>query len=703
MLPKQNITRKTTTQISVFRGINCTENTGFSRVDSRSDSIFCEFEKMKNLCDDAYPKLHTRKPRSRVFEDVSEQAPIISNLIFADGKLMYVNGNGKLNYDGTLYPASDTITGFDSTKEHRLTQYGNNVIIMPEKLYFNLSSKTFESIENRKTLGNFSGANKLYQGTEIFKSCSIEKISLDDYDKPRTAAYKILSGIDLTDLTHQLPIDNQGNYKHQGVFQNIQEGETVETLLSSPSALYKCYAIGAKNNYNNPTNTGALNVRRGKAAYFVRENNYYVRIRTSTRTETAKLMGFKKGDYIKITGMEHILSIPGLSQASVGILEDLAYEGYIDVLNNNTFKIYDVSSNESPRHATPNEGWIVIKANIECSIPYGGPMTIERVMPPVDEDKLIEVNNRLWACSSESNEIYASKQGDCENWQAYGDGISTDSFAATIGCEGSFTGIARQNDSVIFFKENWILKVYGNKPSNYAISKFNVLGVEKGSGKSLTWINGVLFYLSPLGVCRYSPGGQPVVISKSAFGNKKYRNGVGGRHRNKYYISAQNEDGEYELFVYDTETGMWHKEDNTQFLSAETYNNILYYIDGNTNMLMCADKEHNLIEEMTGYEQENEFDWYAQTGNLYNSEFAAKYISKLYILCKLDVNGYMNILAKFRDRGEWMPLKVIRNEIERPRQIQIAVRRADFLKIRLEGRGQCQISGILIEYSKGAV
>lgn len=689
MLPKQNITRKTTTQISVFRGINCTENTGFSRVDSRSDSIFCEFEKMKNLCDDAYPKLHTRKPRSRVFADVSEQVPIISNIIFVDGKLLYVDGNGNLNYDGTLYPASGTITGFDSTKEHRLTQYGNNVIIMPEKLYFNLSSKTFEEIEVSVTLTN------LVQTNSSINQMSIEKVSLDEYDKPRVVKYKLLTGLDLTDLTHQAPINNVEPYDYMyPQLANVKEGDMVEALCSSPSALYKCYAVkSSSTNYNGDH----------KARYFVRENNYYIRIHTSTKAETQKLKNFKKGDYVKISGMAHSLATASYIQEQVEEISDLAYDGYLDVLNNNTFKVYDVSFDDNPRRANPFEGWIIIKANIECSIPYGGPMTIERVMPPVDEDKLIEVNNRLWACSSESNEIYASKQGDCENWQAYGDAISTDSFAATIGCEGAFTGIARQNDSVIFFKENWILKVYGNKPSNYAISKFNVLGVEKGSGKSLTWINGVLFYLSPLGVCRYSPGGQPVVISKSAFGNKKYKNGVGGRHRNKYYLSAQNEDGEYELFVYDTEAGMWHKEDDTQFLSAETYNNILYYIDGNTNMLMCADKEHNLIEAMDGYEQEGAFDWCCETGNLYQSEFAAKYISKLQILAKIEQGGYLNILAKFRDKGEWMPLKVIRNEIERPRQIQIAVRRADFLKIRLEGRGQCQISGILIEYSKGAV
>lgn len=680
MLPELGRTRKNTTQIDVFRGLNRTVNTGFSRVNSKSSSFFSEFKDMKNLCSDDYPRLRTRKERSRIYEE--GQAAIVSNIIAVNSKLIFIDGNGKLHFDGTLY----TVTGF-TAGEHTITQYGNNVIIMPEKLYFNLSSKTFENIEVSVTLNHLGITN-------TNSAFSIEKVSLDDYGKPRSPEYKVFTGIDFTDTTNQLPVNSTQpyNFKHQGVYKNIKEGETVESLLSSPSVLYKCYGSDTKSNYNEDD----------KVRYFIKENNYYVRIHTATRADTAKLSNIKKGDYIKLSDMSHNLTVGVFSAEQQDLIEDIVYDGYIDVLNNQTFKVYDVSSNDNPRHASANEGWIVIKANIECSIPYSGQMTIERVMPPIDDDKLIEVNNRLWSCSSSANEIYCCKQGDCTNWQAYGDGISTDSFAATIGCEGDFTGIARQNDSVIFFKENWIIKLYGNKPSNYQTAMFNVLGVEKGSGKSLVWVNGVLFYLSPMGVCQYSPGGQPVVISKAAFGDGKYKNGVAGRHKNKYIISAQNENGGYEMFVYDTQSGMWHKEDGTQMRCTVTYNNQMYYIDSKTGLIMCEEKGDNLIENENGFEQEGQFDWSAETADLYDSDFNAKHITKLKIYANVEEHGYFNVLAKFRSKGEWVVLKVVKNEIRGPRDIEVSVRRSRFLRLRLEGVGQCRVNGILIEYEKGS-
>ena len=683
MLPELNRIRKSATQIDVFRGLNRTANTGFSRVGANTSAIFVEFKDMTNLCSDEYPKLKTRKRRSRVFPENEEE--ILSNIIVVNGKMLFISsdfisGDLKLCYDGEEYTSSDPALQGGA---HSLTQYGNKVIVMPEKLYFDLGTRIFEKIETSGILEHLAATN-----TDT-KHFSIEKVSLDDYGKPRPIKNKILTGMDFSDISNQLPYDSNSHYKYPDLFLGIKEGETVESLNSSPSVLYKCVSISEKANYNSDN----------KVRRFIKENNYYVRIHTNAKTDTAKLRGIKKGDYVKLSGMEHNLNIAAYSQETREELEELIYDGYIDVLNENTFKVYDV---KGPEKGSNFEGWIVIKANIECSVPYGGEMTIERVMPPIDSDKLIEVNNRLWGCSSQANEIYSCKQGDCTNWQAYGDGIATDSFAATVGCEGDFTGIARQNDSVIFFKENWIIKVYGTKPSNFQTAMFNVPGVEKGSGKSIVWINGVLFYLSPKGVCRYSPGGQPVVISESAFGEMKYKNGVAGRHREKYVLSAENESGEHELLVYDTIKGLWHKEDGTEMTDTVSYNSKLYYVDGATKHLMCMEEDDNLIEELDGFENEGQFDWSCETGDLYDSDFDAKYISKIRIHADIEESGSFKVFAKFRDGGAWMMLRELEKSRSKPRSVDIAVRRSDFLRLRLEGTGQCRISGILIEYARGS-
>lgn len=681
MLPEIYRTRKAQTQIDVFRGLNRSVNTGFSRVSSNTSAVFSEFKDMQNMSGDDFPRLATRKNRSRI---CTEENKIISNIIISNGKLIYVTDNKRLKYGNEEAHIFNFIEG-----EHVLVSYGNNIIVLPEKKIFTLdelSSYRWQELTNIEISHEFIGlsSSNVYvpkSDPEIYSSFSIEKVDLDEYGKPRKARFKISASDDFTDISNQTKIGSSEGYKYQDVYKNIKIGETVETLTTSPSVLYRCASKEQKEGYNED----------GFVRKFVRINSYYVRISTARDSETKLFSQFKTGDYVKISGVT--IEPPSIRNEDTGqqLLEDLDFGNYPDAFNGKTFKVYYSDDNS-----------IVIKTEIECSIPYSGKMKIERIMPEFDSDKILEVNNRLWTCSSKNNEIYACKQGDCENWYAYGDGISTDSFAMTVGCEGDFTAVARQNDSIIFFKENWVLKIFGTKPSNFTLAAYNVPGVEKGSSKSVVWVNGVLFYLSPVGVCQYSPGGQPVVISRDVFGNVKYKNGVAGRHKNKYFISAENESGEHELFVFDTDTGLWFKEDDTKMQSTVTYNNTLYYIDADTGYIMCADEKHNLIEDSAEFEKEDNFDWLCETGDLYDSDFNTKYISKIVLDLTLEEHAKAKLLAQFEDNGKWYELRTLYFEKKQPRRIPVAVRRADYLRLRLEGKGKCSLSGILIEYAQGS-
>lgn len=671
MLPQLRRIRKSETYISIFRGLNRTVNTGFSRISGNSTSVFTEFKDMKNLCGDDYPQLRPRKPRSRISTDKK----VISNLLAVNGSLVFIDNEGNLNCNGQMY----AVENIDTNEEHNLVMFGNNVVILPDNLIFNLANNEFSKINQIK--GNMDCINQPFQYTyeSTYKITSIEKVELKQSGSIREVNC-IFGGSspDFSDISLQ-KISN-GTYKFKIIFQNIKVGETIEEILSTPSKLYRCTSIE-----NSGTSDGSY--LDDKIRKFIEINDYYVCINTFDKGDEDSIgIGIKQGDYIKISGMEKGKVIKPEDESNI-----VDWDDYYEILNENIFKVYYVEKNK-----------IVIKAQISKSVPYVGKITIQRIAPESDFDKCIEVNNRLWTCSSENNEIYACKQGDCTNWQAYSDGISTDSYAMTVGCEGDFTGIARQNDSVIFFKENWVLKIYGTKPSNYALATYNVLGVQKGSAKSVVWINGVLYYLSTKGVCRYSPGGQPEVISDEAFGNVKYRNGVAGRHNNKYYISAQNNSGEYELFVFDTETGIWHKEDNTQMLSAVTYNNTMYYIDGNTGYVMCPDDDNNLIYDNSEFECEGEFNWSCETGDLYDSDFNAKYISRVNIGVICEKNTKVKVYAQFEEDGGFRELRTIRYDRKKPQMIPVAVRRSDYLRLRLEGKGQCNIYGISIEYAQGS-
>lgn len=717
MLPELNRIRKTSNYISVFKGLNRTDNTGFSRISNNNSSMSAEFADMSNLCVDDFPRLLTRKERSFV-----EGLTVKSNLIAADRKLIFITeeseeSGGAVTVTGKLRVGDEeyTITtGYDSSAEHRITQYGNNVIIQPENVYYNLSSHEFEDIEFSLTSEaedlsttelNVALFNKIRYRN--FRDFSIEKVDMNN-GKPRTVnyIYEKASGLESTEKqTHHYPdaTDDEDTtdpwqedyFLH---WNTIHIGDTVEAQGESPSGVYRCYDIGNKNKSDSNLDT-SVKVRR-----FVKVESPYVKISRTPTTPSNLFTGLKKGDWVKISEMTDSVKKPLIindTQGSEkywanvdGVGEDRInypagfWGNYLEVINGNTFMVYYA-----------DENCIVIKANIDKSVPYTGDMTIERVMPNIDSGKMLEVGNRLWACSSANNEIYSSKQGDPTNWQAYGDGIATDSYAATVGCEGDFTGIARQNDSVIFFKENWILKLYGTKPSNYAIASYNVPGVERGSEKSIVWINGVLYYLSHLGVCQYSPGGQPVVISQKAFGYEKYRNAVAGRHRDKYYISAQNQSGSYELFVFDTATGLWHKEDNTRMVDTVTYNNVLYYTDSE-GKLVCADKDNNLLGDQATVE--GGFEWSFETGNLYESDFGKKYISRIQLGIKSDTDMQAKVWAQYENGGAWVLLRELHYLRRRHSLIPVQLRRADYLKLRVKGAGMCQISGIQIEYSGGS-
>lgn len=676
MLPQLRRIRKSETYIDIFRGLNRTVNTGFSRVSSNSTSIYTEFTDMKNLCGDDYPQLRPRKQRSRIVTDKK----VISNLLAVNGGLIFIDSEGNLNCNGQSYAVKD----IDTSEEHNLVMFGNNIVIFPDNLIFNLSDKKFTAINviNDKSTCNTGVNGKIYTDKYdfVYSKCAIEKVDLLSSGKPKTVNCIVEHYIDFTDLSYQKK-QSDGSFHYEDIFKNIKVGDTVENVQSLPSVLYRCTAI------ENAPEKGVY--IEDKIRRFVKVEDYYTKISSyADRKEDELQLNINVGDFIKITSMEKNNAITdGLKD------KDELWGDYYGCLNNKIFKVYGISGS--------SDG-IIIKAPIETSVPYKGKIAVERVKPESDFDKCIEVNNRLWTCSSENNEIYACKQGDCTNWQAYSDGIATDSYAMTVGCEGEFTGIARQNDSVIFFKENWVLKIYGTKPSNYTLATYNVLGVQKGSAKSVVWINGVLYYLSTKGVCRYSPGGQPEVISEDAFGNVKYRNGVAGRHNNKYFISAQNDSGEYELFVFDTQTGLWHKEDNTQMLSAVTYNNTMYYIDGNTGYIMCPDDSHNLISDSSEFEREGEFDWSCETGDLYDSDFNAKYISRVSIGVKCEKNTKIKVYAQFEEDGGFRELRTIRYDRKKPQMIPVAVRRSDYLRLRLEGKGPCSIYGISIEYAQGS-
>lgn len=184
--------------------------------------------------------------------------------------------------------------------------------------------------------------------------------------------------------------------------------------------------------------------------------------------------------------------------------------------------------------------------------------TIRRNCPKLNY--ICTMDNRVWGVDVEANEIHASALGDPLNWEQDSEGLSTDSYVVKVASEGAFTGIAYWNGYVLCFKENYIHKIYGTKPTNYSIKTFRCDGVQEGSNFSLATVDGVLFYKGIHGVYAYE-GNLPYLVSKQ-FGDERYTGGYGGAYNGRYYI-VFNEAS----FCYDVRYGIWHKEERKDIRS----------------------------------------------------------------------------------------------------------------------------------------
>ena len=325
-----------------------------------------------------------------------------------------------------------------------------------------------------------------------------------------------------------------------------------------------------------------------------------------------------------------------------------------------------------------------------------GKVTIERKMPIMDF--IVECNNRLWGCRYGTNdngdvvnEIYACKQGDFKNWNCFMN-LSTDSYVASCGSDGQFTGAITHLGYPLFFKENCLHKVYGNYPANFQIQHTTCRGVQSGSHRSLAIVNETLFYKSVSSVCAYD-GSLPVEIS-SALGETKYSNAVGCAHSNKYYISMKELEGEYQLFVFDTAKGMWHKEDNLRADCFCSFQNELYCIEHDTKNILTM-----LGSAGT---DEGKLEWMVETGLIGMSLPDMKYITRLLVRMALDVGSKVTISIQYDSVGEWKQVCNMSSTSLRSFAVPVRLKRCDHFRLRIEGEGDGKIYSITKTIEQGS-
>ena len=326
---------------------------------------------------------------------------------------------------------------------------------------------------------------------------------------------------------------------------------------------------------------------------------------------------------------------------------------------------------------------------------------IERTVPAMDF--VIECNNRLWGCRSGYNEnnhivneIYASALGDPTNWNIF-EGTSMDSYVMSLGSNGEFTGAIAHRGYPLFFKENYIHKIYGTSPSSFQLQTVEAPGVQKGSSKSLAVLNEVLYYKAEDSVYAYESS-LPVNIG-AALGKKRLYSCKAIGHNNKYYMFAYSEPfnkGAY-LFVYDTTLGMWHKEELSSWMDAFTKTE-------DVGIVVLENNEYKLLyEKGSTADKEELFDWHAESGILGLAYNESKKLRKFTVRMTVPYGSRVKILVEYDSSGRWEQVFSKTGTSLKAIEIPILAKKCDHFRIRFEGNGEAKIYSITKTFTKGSV
>ena len=336
---------------------------------------------------------------------------------------------------------------------------------------------------------------------------------------------------------------------------------------------------------------------------------------------------------------------------------------------------------------------VIIGIQEEQYTEQGAQVKIERKVP--DMDFVCEAQNRLWGCfygndgTQNINEIYCCALGDFRNWEQYL-GVSTDSWRASRGSDGPWTGCINYLGTPTFFKENVIHPVSVSSVGAHQIGDIPARGVQQGSHKSLAIVNETLYYKTRTGVVAYQ-GGMPADIS-AALGEERYYKAVAGVFGQRYYISMQDAYSAWHFFCFDVQRGLWMHEDE---LKAECFaqvgdelyaqsDNKIYAINGTVGTLEATP------------------DWFAETGIMYYEYPDRKYVSRYNIRLNMKPGTRMQMYIEYDSSGMWSFAGDIHVPNTGTITIPVRPRRCDHLRMRFEGRGDVRIFSIARILEKGS-
>ena len=300
----------------------------------------------------------------------------------------------------------------------------------------------------------------------------------------------------------------------------------------------------------------------------------------------------------------------------------------------------------------------------------------------------IECQNRLWATfygktpsGSLMNEIRYTTLGTFDDWSSQ-DAVAASGGTISVGTPGAFTGAAVINQNPVFFKEDYIHKVYVSGLGAHQVVTLECQGLQESSSKSVALVNGYIFYKTRNDVVLFD--GTSVTSISSALGDMKYENAVAGVSGNKYVMYCENGEKGY-IFTYDTKTGIWHRETAPDSAVVD--------------MTVCDGKLYMISDTIDVHDDESgneSVPFMFESGDIGFSTPDKKYISRIDLRLSLEFGARMRFWMQYDSDGNWIESGTLHgmDMIPKPISLPILPRRCDHFRIKVTGIGKFNLYAI---------
>ncbi len=329
-------------------------------------------------------------------------------------------------------------------------------------------------------------------------------------------------------------------------------------------------------------------------------------------------------------------------------------------------------------------------------------LTVERVVP--DMDFVVECQNRLWGCKygevdgKQVNELYCCALGDFKNWSQFL-GLSTDSWRASCGTGGAFTGAVTLGDNPIFFKKDGLHKLFPAADGAHTVTQNGCSGVsDRQECNSLAIVGETLFYCSEDGVMAYD-GTLPRRVG-DALGTEKLTAVCAAAQGEKYYLCCYDGAHKYRLLVFDAAKGLWHREDAAEFSWMVNAEHRIFAIETKStqSILHClTDAGYRRVSE-----KEGAISWSAESGTVGYHSVGNKYVGRFAIRMTLPVGSCADLYLEYDSSGSWEHRGHLSGRGTASFTVPVRPRRCDHFRWKLCGTGEVRVFSVAKYMQQGS-